>query len=58
MLLLNSIVVETGIFHDTKIVVIVAGFAHSTEPCSIDKELTVSIPGDELRLRKKVFFLT
>ena len=56
MLLLNSISVETGIFHDTKIVVIVAGFAHSTEPCSIDKELTVSIPGDELRLRKKAFF--
>ena len=36
MLLLNSILVETGIFHDTKMVMIMAGLAHSTEPCSID----------------------
>ena len=36
MLLLNSIVVETEIFHDPKIVMIVAGLGHSTEPCSID----------------------
>ena len=36
MLLLNSIVVETEIFHDTKMVMIMAGLAHSIEPCSID----------------------
>lgn len=36
MLLLNSIVVDTEIFHDTKMAMIVAGLAHSTEPYSID----------------------
>ena len=48
MLSLNSIIVETEIFHDTKMVMIMAGLAHSTKPCSIDYELTVSNPGDGL----------
>ena len=36
MLLLNSIVVETEIFHDTKMVMIVNGLTRLTKPCSID----------------------